>query len=107
MENFTSKICALRNGSKIVVLGGGPAGSFFAIHLLKLAKKFQKDIRITIIDKCIPRDPSGQIQKFRGCNFCAGIISPRLQEELAKNNIRLPSEVICENFSKDHVSIYG
>ena len=105
MENFTSKICALRNGSKIVVLGGGPAGSFFAIHLLKLAKKFQKDIRITIIDKCIPRDPSGQIQKFRGCNFCAGIISPRLQEELAKNNIRLPSEVICENFT--HIWIHG
>jgi hypothetical protein len=34
----------LNDGAKIAVLGGGPAGSFFSIFALKLAKQIGKDI---------------------------------------------------------------
>ncbi|RLB93321.1 MAG: hypothetical protein DRH26_04195 [Deltaproteobacteria bacterium] len=95
----------LKDGSRVLVLGGGPAGSFFAIHLLRQAKKTHQKINLSIVDRRMALDSSRQIQEFKGCNFCAGIISPRLQKELIKNNIILPSEVICEKFT--HIWIHG
>ncbi|MCK5312076.1 MAG: hypothetical protein KAJ62_08200, partial [Desulfobacteraceae bacterium] len=95
----------LQDGSRVIVLGGGPAGSFFAIHLLRQAKKQHKNINVTIIERRMVQENLTPIQKFKGCNFCAGIISPRLQKELIKNNLKLPSEVICETFT--HIWIQG
>ncbi len=95
----------LQDGSRIVVLGGGPAGSFFAIHLLRQAKKLHRNISVTIIDKRMALESSRHIHEFKGCNFCAGIISPRLQKELVRSSILLPSEVICEKFI--HIWIHG
>jgi len=95
----------LKDKSRVIVIGGGPAGSFFAIHLLKQAEKQHKNISVTIIERRIVLNNSGTVQKYKGCNFCAGIISPRLQQELIKNNIYLPSEVICETFT--HIWIQG
>ncbi|MCD4721335.1 MAG: hypothetical protein K8S13_15960 [Desulfobacula sp.] len=95
----------LQDGSRIVVLGGGPAGAFFAIHLLRQAKKVHQNISVTIIDKRMALEPSRHIHEFKGCNFCAGIISPRLQKELVRSSIQLPSEVICEKFT--HIWIHG
>ena len=96
---------ALKNGNSIVVLGGGPAGAFFAILLLRLAKKNHQNISVTIIDRRMVLEPGLPLQELKGCNFCAGIISPRLQKELIKNRIRIPSEVICEKFT--HIWIHG
>lgn len=95
----------LKDGNRIVVLGGGPSGAFFAIHLLREAKKVHKDIRVTIIDKRMVLEPGRPLQELKGCNFCAGIISPRLQNELIKNRLTLPREVICEKFT--HIWIHG
>ncbi len=41
----------LKDGAKIAVLGGGPAGSFFSIFALKLAKQIGKDIDLNIYEK--------------------------------------------------------
>ena len=95
----------LKDGAVIAVLGGAPAGSFFAIHLLRQAREANKDIRVTIIDKRITLGPNGNVQEFKGCNFCAGIISPRLQTELRRLRIKLPREVICEKIT--HIWIHG
>jgi flavin-dependent dehydrogenase len=46
-ENSTLE---LNDGARIAVLGGGPAGSFFSIFALKLAKQIGKDIDLTIYE---------------------------------------------------------
>lgn len=97
MKNQGHQRLTLTPGSQVVVLGGGPGGSFFAILLLRQAKKAGKHIRVLIIDR--------QVQGVKGCDFCASIISPRLQNELAKNHIKFPREVICEKFT--HIWIHG
>lgn len=88
-----------------MVLGGGPAGAFFAIHLLRDARKADLDITVTIIDERVIIELDGSIQTFKGCNFCAGVISPRLQAALAECDIVLPQEVVAESFS--HIWIHG
>lgn len=95
----------LKRGSTVAVLGGGPAGSFFAIHLLRQAKKIHEDVQVTIIDRQLVQDFSGRVQELKGCNFCAGIISPRLQKELAEQGLLLPDRVICQTFT--HIWIQG
>ena len=41
----------LTDGSKVVIIGGGPAGSFFAINLLRKAKRFGIKIEVIVIEK--------------------------------------------------------
>lgn len=78
------KLC-LRNNSTIVVIGGGPAGSFFTHFALKLAKEYGYKIRIIILDG---RD---FIQKGPvGCNMCAGVISETLIKKMKCEEIVLP-----------------
>jgi hypothetical protein len=95
----------LKDGDRVVVAGGGPAGAFFAIHLLRMARKGQRDISVTIIDRRARVTTDGGLQEAKDCNFCAGVISPRLQEELVRYDIILPPEVICETFT--HIWIHG
>ena len=40
----------LHNGSRIAIIGGGPAGSFFAHFCLKLARQQGIDVEITVLD---------------------------------------------------------
>ncbi len=87
----------LGEGSRVVILGGGPGGSFFAIQLLQQAKRARKNINVIIIDR--------QKETIKECDFCVSIISPRVQNELAKNHIQLPPQVICEKFT--HIWIHG
>ncbi|MGR3219002.1 MAG: hypothetical protein ACUZ8H_04180 [Candidatus Anammoxibacter sp.] len=84
-----SKKLVLENGSKIVIVGGGPAGSFFAHFALHLAKEKGIEISVTIFDrrsftKC------GQ----SGCNMCAGVISESLYEKLKNADIALPDSKV-------------
>jgi hypothetical protein len=49
----------LSSGSRVAVIGGGPAGSFFSIFLLDLVKRVGLDVSIDIYDdkdfsKCGP-----------------------------------------------------
>jgi flavin-dependent dehydrogenase len=79
----------LVDGSRVCIIGGGPAGSLSALHLLNLAR--QKGIRLDI--KIFePRDHTALGP--RGCKGCAGILSTRLLSGLASLEISLPKEVI-------------
>lgn len=101
-----SKIMVLKNNSRVHIIGGGPAGSFFAIHLLNEAKKAGRKIKVTILERKVAMEAPGLLSgKLTGCNFCAGVISPQLHRALEDHLIRLPAEIICEEFT--HVWIHG
>ena len=79
----------LQDGSRIAVVGGGPAGSFFAYFLLKMAQAIDLDVELEIFeprsfDRCGPA----------GCNHCGGIVSESLVQILAAEGIRLPRRVV-------------
>jgi 2-polyprenyl-6-methoxyphenol hydroxylase-like FAD-dependent oxidoreductase len=46
----------LKDGSRVAVVGGGPAGSFFAYFLREMAERFDREIDIVIYES---RDFSG------------------------------------------------
>ncbi len=79
----------LKDGSKIAIIGGGPAGSFFAHFAQKYASEKEINISITIFDgkDFLQRGP-------RGCNLCAGVIAESLNEKLKEEGIFLPEERI-------------
>jgi len=79
----------LGNGSRVAVIGGGPAGSFFSYFLLDLAQRIDMHIQVEIYE---PRDFFTPGPK--GCNMCGGIISESLVQTLAAEGIPLPSGVI-------------
>ena len=101
----TTPTLQLKDGSRIVILGGGPSGSFFAIHLLSKARASGRKLKVTIIDNKMKQKPEGKGLASMRCNFCAGVISPLLQKELAKVSIKLPGSVLCQTFS--HIWIHG
>lgn len=92
----------LEDGATIAVVGGGPAGAFSAIHLLKQARQRGLAIRVVIFEsRCQPvSEESGTTAwVYAGCPQCAGGISPRLHDALADLGIRLPPEVIQASIS--------
>ena len=95
----------VENGDCVAIVGAGPAGSFFAIHLLREAKRQGRALDVVLIEKRSPSDPEFSAFQCRGCNYCAGIISPRLNETLVENGLGLPPEVIQQQIN--YVWIHG
>lgn len=79
----------LNNGSRIAVIGGGPAGSFFSIFVLDLIKRVELDVSIDIYD-----DKDFSKYGPEGCNRCGGLISESLVQLLATEGINIPSKII-------------
>jgi len=79
----------LENGSRVAVIGAGPAGSMFSFFLLRLLGLIDLDVRVDIYE---PRDFS--MCGPAGCNHCGGIISESLVQMLATEGIVLPSSVV-------------
>ncbi|NUO09456.1 MAG: hypothetical protein HUU08_12390 [Candidatus Brocadia sp.] len=75
----------LRDGANIVVIGGGPAGSFFTHFALRIAKEHGHTIYVTILDgrNFIQKGPTG-------CNMCAGVLSETLIGKMESQRIILP-----------------
>ncbi len=79
----------LQTGSKVAIIGGGPAGSFFALYLLHYAGERGIRPEITIyqgrnFDELGPK----------GCKGCAGILSVSLLRNLGELGITIPEEII-------------
>ncbi len=77
----------LQNGSRIAIIGAGPAGSLFASFALDLAAAKGLDISIALFDGKNFAD-SGP----KGCNLCAGVISETLVDLLHGYGIALPAD---------------
>jgi flavin-dependent dehydrogenase len=79
----------LTDGSRVAVIGGGPAGSFTSYFLLEMADRVDLDLAVHIYE---PQD--FQRPGPAGCNHCGGIISESLVQMLAAEGINLPSSVV-------------
>jgi flavin-dependent dehydrogenase len=79
----------LDDGSRIAVIGGGPAGSFFCYFLLDIAERFGRELSVDLYE---PRNFSGVGPA--SCNMCGGIISESLVQNLAAEGINIPGTVI-------------
>ena len=79
----------LVDGSRIAVIGGGPAGSFFSYYALEYARRFDLELELDIYE-------AKDFTKIgaSGCNHCGGIISESLVQELATDGLVIPSEII-------------
>jgi len=84
----------LKGGSRVAVIGGGPAGSFFSFFLLTMARQAGLDIAVDVYE---PRDFSQPGQS--GCNKCGGIIYGSLVQSLAADGISLPSSVVQQGIA--------
>jgi len=84
-----SSSLALKNGSRVAVMGGGPAGSSFAYFLLETAERVGLKIQADVYE---PRDFS--LAGPKGCNYCAGVISESLVQNLAAQGINLAPSVV-------------
>jgi flavin-dependent dehydrogenase len=92
----------LVRGDRVSIIGGGPAGSFAALHLLRQLKERNLDVEILIFE---PRDfgrpgPGG-------CNKCAGILSTRLMQGLQSLDLTLPEEIIQSSVHEYAVHLDG
>jgi flavin-dependent dehydrogenase len=88
----------LKENDPIVIVGGGPAGAFFAIHYLRLAKSRGLKPDIVIIEKKgrAGRDDALPLLSCReGCNYCAGGLTPKLAEALEEEGISLPEDIVA------------
>lgn len=80
---------SLADGSRIAVIGGGPAGSMFSYFLLRFAETIDLGLTVEIYEPrhFIHRGPAG-------CNHCGGIVSESLLQRLATEGIHIPSHVV-------------
>ena len=86
----------LPDEATVVVVGGGPAASFFAIRVLRRARELGQTLDLTILERKAEvgfYQPLGS-RSWEGCTYCAGGISPRLADALKENGISLPEEII-------------
>src|SRR3970040_2380738 len=79
----------LEDGSRVAVIGGGPAGSFFCYFLLQMAGHAGLGIPGTFDE---PRHFTHTGPA--GCNHCGGVVSESLVQLLATEGISLPPSVV-------------
>ncbi|HEY3312789.1 MAG TPA: cyclic nucleotide-binding domain-containing protein [Anaerolineales bacterium] len=79
----------LDHGSRVAVIGGGPAGSFFSYFLLDMVERIGLKIHVDIYE---PRD--FDVPGPAGCNMCGGVIYESLVQSLAVEGINLPPTIV-------------
>ena len=79
----------IATGSKVAIIGGGPAGCFFALYLRRYAEERNIHPEITIYQE---RDFDELGPK--GCKGCAAILSISMLKNLRELGLIIPDEVI-------------
>ena len=88
-QSATREGAVLAHGSRVAVIGGGPAGSLFAYFLLRMAAPLRLDIAVDIFE---PR--RFDLPAPTGCNMCGGLVSETLVQNLAAEGLFLDGNVI-------------
>ena len=87
----------LPDWATVAVVGGGPAGSFFAITLLRQAKQLGRNVDLLILEKKkelhLYADARAATCR-EGCNDCDGGISPNLADVLTEYGLDLPEDLV-------------
>lgn len=92
----------LKNNSKVGIIGAGPAGTFFALHLIRMGSEKGLKFDITIFDNKLFTDTGA-----RGCNMCAGAISNTLFNNLTKFGFVIPEDVIKDKVTSYEIHLKG
>lgn len=79
----------LHAGDRVAVIGGGPAGSFFSVFLLRLAGAVGLDLEVDVFEPRHFGHPGPG-----GCNHCGGVVSESLVQVLASEGIVIPPAAI-------------
>jgi flavin-dependent dehydrogenase len=79
----------LEPGSRVAVIGGGPAGSFFVLHLMKCAQAAGLTLDVTLFER-----KTFHLAGPPGCNMCAGILSSRVVRGLQDLGLTIPPAAI-------------
>jgi flavin-dependent dehydrogenase len=79
----------LDDGSRVAVIGGGPAGSLFATFLLEMAGRVDVRLSVDLYEPRVFAQPGPA-----GCNMCGGIVSETLVQNLAVEGVSLPPGVV-------------
>lgn len=99
-QGKNSSSLMLNHGSRVAVIGGGPAGSFFSYFLLAMAERTGLKINVDIYE---PRD--FDIPGPTGCNMCGGVIYESLVQSLAVDGINLPETVVQHGIGHNMVHL--
>jgi flavin-dependent dehydrogenase len=89
-------------GARVAVIGGGPAGSFAALHLLRFARQLNRPIAVTIFER---KDFRRRGQS--GCNKCAGLLSLRAMRGLEELGLQLPESLVMARLDGYVVHLAG
>ena len=90
----------LETGAKVAIIGGGPAGCFFALYLLHYAAEKGVRPKITIYE---PRNFNELGPE--GCKGCAGILSMSLLRNLGELGLTIPDEIIQSKI--EHYAVHS
>ena len=92
---------SLAPGARVCIVGGGPAGSFAALLLLKAAREAALPIQVIVYE---PHD--GRMGP-RSCKGCAGILSAAAVRRLEGLGLGPPAEVIQSQLRTYVVHVQG
>lgn len=92
----------LKDGDRVCIVGGGPAGCFAALHLLRLSEEANLHLEVLIFES---RDFS--MPGPAGCNSCAGVLSSNLLRGLDALGLKLSADVIRSTVRAYHVYLDG
>jgi NADH dehydrogenase len=90
----------LTNDSRITIIGGGPAGSLFALYVRLFGESAGVHPRITIFQEHDFDAPG-----VNGCKGCAGILSLSLLRNWKDLGLSLPEEIIQTRI--DHYAVHS
>lgn len=80
---------ALPEGASVGVIGAGPAGAFFALHLLRLLDEAGRTANVTLIDR-----KTFECHGPAGCNMCAGAIGTAMVLKIEALGLPLDPRII-------------
>lgn len=88
----------LETDSRVAVIGGGPAGCFFALYLLRFCAERGIRPEVTIYQK--HADEPGP----KGCKGCAGILALSLLKNLTELGLTVPPGIVQSRI--DHYAVH-